>query len=150
MNLGNYKMPKDRVLSTKTFVLSHLTLLIIALVFFAGLYYILYPEKFKEAVPQYNPVTKEPVSLFLELTSPEDDILSNDASVVISGRTSPNATVIISSNDNDSGLESGNDGQFSKVFPLSDGPNIIEITAIDSEGNSKSVTKSIFFTEEKI
>lgn len=143
-------MPRDRVLSTKTFVLSHLTLLIIALVFFAGLYYILYPEKFKAAVPQYNPVTKEPVSLFLELTSPEDDILSNDASVVISGRTSPNATVIISSNDNDSGLESGNDGQFSKVFPLSDGPNIIEITAIDSEGNSKSVTKSIFFTEEKI
>jgi hypothetical protein len=150
MQIGKFNMPRDRILSTKTFVLSHLTILILALIFFGGLYYILYPDKFQSAVNQYNPVTKEPVSLFLEITSPEDDVLTYDGSTVISGRTGADATVIISNNTSDVGLQSGNDGQFSKVFPLTEGANIIEITAFDSEGNSKTVTKSVYFSKEKI
>ena len=144
-------MPKDRVLSTKTFVVSHLLILILALGFFGGLYYILYQDKFKaSAIPGYNPVTKEPVSLFLEIKSPEDDILVIDPNLIISGQTRPDATVIISSNLTDVGMQAGNDGQFSKVFPLIIGANIIEITAFDLEGNSKTVTKSVYFNEEKI
>lgn len=148
--MGKFNMPRDRVLSTKAFVISHLTLLILALLFFGGLYYILYPDKFQAAVNQYNPVTKEPVSLFLEITSPEDDILTYDGSAVISGRTGPDVTVIISGDDNDTGLQAGNDGQFSKVFPLNEGPNIIEISAIDAQGNSKTVTKSVYYSKEKL
>lgn len=143
-------MPKDVVLTTKTFVLSHLILLILALVFFGGLYYILYPERFNAAAPDYNPVTKEPASLFLEIGSPEDDVLVYDNSLVISGKTGPNTTVIISNNQSDVALQAGKTGEFSKVFTLSPGPNIIEITAFDSDGNNKSVTKSVFFSEEKI
>lgn len=145
------KMPKDVVLSTKTFILSHLTLLIIALIFFAGLYYILYPERFKPEDSSYNPVTKEPVSLFLEITSPEDDILVNDPDLVISGETSPNTAIIISSSDSDTAIQSAKNGGFSKVFTLSPGPNIIEINAFDDEGNFKSVTKSVYYevTQEK-
>lgn len=144
-------MPKDVVLSTKTFILSHLTLLIIALIFFGGLYYILYPERFSPNNPDYNPVTKEPVSLFLEITSPEDDILVNDPNLVISGETSPNTAIIISGSNVDTALQSGKNGDFSKVFSLSPGPNIIEINAFDDEGNFKSVTKSVYYqsTPEK-
>lgn len=142
-------MPKDKVLSTQTFILSHLTLLILALAFFGGLYYILYPEKFSKAIEQYNPVTKEPVSLFLEITSPEDDILVNDGNLIVSGKTGPEATIIISNNQNDTGLEASKDGQFSKVFPLTPGANILQITAFDSEGNSRSVTKSVYYEETK-
>jgi len=143
-------MPKDVVLSTKTFVISHLTLLLLSLAFFAGLYYILYPERFQAAVTEYSPVTKEPLSLFLEISSPEDDILVSDGNLIISGKTGPDSTIIISSALGDTGLQAGSDGQFSKVFPLSPGPNIIEISTFDLEGNSKSVTKSVYFTEEKI
>lgn len=143
------KMPKDKVLSTKTFIFSHLTLLIIALIFFAGLYYILYPERFKPADPNYNPVTKEPVSLFLEITSPEDDILVNDASLVVSGKTGPNSAVVISNNFEDAGLQSDKNGEFSRVFTLSPGANVLEISVYDAEGNSKSVTKSVYFEEKQ-
>jgi hypothetical protein len=143
-------MPKDRVLSTKTFVLSHLAILILGLAFFGGMYYFLYPERFQAVVTQYNPVTKEPVSLFIEITSPEDDVLVTDGSLVISGRTGADTTIIISSQGNDAGLQSGKDGEFSKVFPLTLGANIIEITAFDTEGNSKTIIKSVFFSEEKI
>lgn len=143
------KMPKDVALSTKTFVLSHLTLLTIALIFFGALYYILYPERFAPEGPNYNPVTKEPVSLFLELTSPEDDILVNDPSLVISGETSPNTAVIISNNQTDAALQSNKKGEFSKVFTLSPGANIIEINAFDEEGNFKSATKSVYYEEKE-
>jgi hypothetical protein len=150
MNLGNFKMPRDRVLSTKTFLISHLIILIAALAFFGGLYYFLYPEKFQNTLTEYNPVTKNSVSLFLEISTPEDDILVNDGSIVISGKTGPNTTIIILSLTNDTGLQSNDEGEFSKVFPLTEGANIIEITAFDLEGNSKTVVKSIYYSEEKI
>lgn len=143
-------MPKDIVLSTKTFVISHLTLLILALAFFGGLYYILYPERFQAAITEYNPVTKEPISLFLEISSPEDEILVSDPNLIISGKTGPNISVIISSVSNDAALQSGKDGQFSTVFPLNSGPNIVEINAYDLEGNHKTTTKTIYYSEEKI
>lgn len=144
----DFKMPKDKVLSTKTFILSHLTLLTIALIFFAGLYYILYPERFSPVDQNYNPVTKEPVSLFLEISSPEDDILVNDPNLVISGSTGPNIAVIISNNQTDTALQSGKNGDFSKVFTLTPGANTIEIHAFDEEGNSKSATKSVYYEEK--
>lgn len=147
--LKKFKMPKDKVLSTKTFLLSHLTLLTIALIFFAGLYYILYPERFQPADPNYNPVTKEPVSLFLEITSPEDDILVSDGSLVVSGKTGPNSAVVISNNLEDVGLQSDKNGEFSRVFSLSPGANTLDISVYDTEGNSKSVTKQIYFEEKE-
>lgn len=150
MQFGKFKMPKDRVLSTKTFVVSHLIILILALAFFGGLYYILYLDKFIKDDFSYTPVTKEPVSLFLEITAPEDDILVTDGNLIVSGKTRPDVAIIISSNNTDIGLQAGKDGQFSRVFPLTTGPNIIEIVAFDQEGNSKSITKSVFFSEEKI
>lgn len=150
MKLGNFKMPKDRVLSTKTFIISHITILALALVFFAGLYFILYSEKFSPSITQYLPVTKEPVSLFLEISSPEDDILVNDGNLVISGKTGPDAPILISSQSNDAAVQSDNNGQFLKVFPLTLGANTIEINAFDEEGNSKTVIKSVYYSEEEI
>ena len=150
MYFKDFKMPKDVVLSTKTFVVSHLIILISALAFFGGVYYVLYPERFSAAVTEYLPVTKEPVSLFLEISSPEDDILVSDGNLVISGKSGPNATIIISGKDNDAGLQSDKNGEFSKVFPLSPGPNTIEIIAFDSEGNTKSAIKSVYYTDQII
>ena len=150
MCFKDLKMPKDVVLSTKTFVLSHLTILIFALAVFGGIYYVVYPEKFTGAVSEYLPVTRESVSLFLEVSSPEDDILADDGNLVISGKTGPDATIIISNNQSDIGLQADKNGEFSKVFPLTRGANIIEINAFDSKGSNKSVTKSVYFSEEKI
>lgn len=144
------KMPRDVVLSTKTFIISHIAILLSALFFFAVLYYILYQDKFQPSFLQYYPVTREPVSLFLEIANPEDEILVYEDNLLVSGKTGPDATVIISTNESDSGLLSGKDGQFSKVLSLSRGANTIEITAYDSEGNSKTVTKSVYYSEEKI
>ena len=144
------KLPKDITLSTKTFIISHLVILLSGLAFFGSLYYILYQDKFQSVQISYNPVTKEPVSLFLEVTAPEDEILVYEDNIVISGKTGSDSTVIISGPENDAGLQASKQGEFNKVFPLSPGPNIVEITAFDSEGNSKTVTRSIYYSKEKI
>lgn len=144
------KLPKDVVLSTKTFIISHIAILLSGLIFFGGLYYILYQEKFQPLPVSYNPVTKEPVSLFLEVASPDDEVLVYEDNIVVSGKTGPDATVIISNQDSDAGLQASKEGQFSKVFQLSPGPNILEITVFDSEGNSKTVTRSIYYSVEKL
>lgn len=144
------RMPKDVVLSTKTFIISHIAILLSGLIFFGGLYYILYQEKFQPAVIEYNPVTKEPVSLFLEVTAPEDEILVYEDNIIISGKTGPECAVIISSQNNDAGLQSNKDGEFNKIFQLTPGPNIIEITAFDPEGKSKSVIRSVYYSKEKL
>jgi hypothetical protein len=144
------KLPKDVTLSTKTFIISHTIIFLSGLIFFGGLYYILYQEKFQPPQADYNPVTKEPVSLFLEVTAPEDEGLVYEDNIIISGKTGPDATVIISGQETDAGLQASKQGEFNKVFQLSPGPNIVEITAFDSEGNSKTVTRSIYYSKEKI
>jgi len=144
------KMPKDFALSTKIFIISHIAILLSGLFFFGGLYYILYQEKFQTVPVEYNPVTKEPVSLFLEVSSPEDEVLVYEDNIIISGTTGSDATVIISSQDHDIGLQASKDGEFNKVFQLSPGANIIEITVFDSEGSSKTVTRSAYYSDEKI
>lgn len=144
------KLPKDVVLSTKTFVISHIVILTLGLIFFGGLYYILYQDKFQPALLNYIPVTREPVSLFLEVSSPEDEIMVTGDSLLISGKTGPDFTVIISDNDTEAGLQSGKDGGFSKVITLDEGANIVEITAFDTEGNKKTVTRAIYYSKEKL
>lgn len=144
------RLPRDVVLSTRTFIISHIAILLSGLIFFGGLYYILYQDKFQPAMVEYNPVTEEPVSLFLEVSSPEDEVLVYEDNVVVSGKTGPDATVVIGGQDNDTGLQASKDGEFNKVFQLSPGPNILEITVFDSEGSSKTVTRSIYYSKEKI
>lgn len=144
------KLPEDFVLSTKAFIISHTIILLSALLFFAGLYYILYQDKFTLSPSNYIPVTKEPVSLFLEVGTPEDDILVYEDNVLVTGRTGPDSPVIISTQNTVTGFQSGRDGQFSKVIELSQGPNDVEITAFDDEGNLKTVTKQVFYSEEEL
>lgn len=144
------RLPKDVVLSTKTFIISHIAILLSGLIFFGGLYYILYQEKFQPAQIDYNPVTKEPVSLFLEVSAPEDEILVYEDNIIISGKTCPDCTVIITSQNNDAGLQASKGGEFNKVFQLTPGANVVEITVFDPEGISKTVARSVYYSKEKI
>lgn len=144
------KLPQDFVLSTKAFIISHTIILLSALLFFGGLYYILYQDKFTATPLNYIPVTKKPVSLFLEVGTPEDEILVYEDNVLVTGRTGPDSPVIISTQTQDTGFQSGRDGQFSKIIELSEGPNDIKITAFDDEGNLKTVIKQVFYSEEEL
>ena len=139
------------ILSTKQFILSNLTILILSLIFLGGLYFVLYSDKFNDTlIKQYLPVTTKPISFNLDITNPDDELLVFDKSQVISGKTGPRTNVIISLSEQNIGLQANGNGEFSKVIVLSKGLNEITIAAFDSEGNSKTVSRTIYYSEEKL
>lgn len=142
----------DWEISTKTFILSHLTLLILGLIFIFGLSFYLNKDFPKLGINDYLPVTQKPSSFSLEINNPDDELLVTDKSLIVSGTTSPNAAIIVTNIEaqENFGLEASNRGDFSKIITLTPGVNLLEIQAFDQSGNSKLETRTIYYSEEKI
>lgn len=144
----------EKELSTQAFIVSHFLIFLVSLIFLGGLYYMLYdvelPFAPKSIIKNYRPVTTTPSSFNLELNNPEPDLLVFDSSIVISGKTSPQSSVIISVNEADLALQSNSNGDFSKVVALLPGLNRITVDAFDSQGNTKEVVRLIYYSEEKL
>ena len=69
--------------------------------------------------------------LFLQLLNPEElEVITEDSSIEIVGRTRVDAVVTI----NDTLVEPDSDGLFSSVVEVEEGPNIIEVIASIASG----------------
>lgn len=145
--IWNYLFHQE--ISIKTFIVSHLTMLLLSLVFLGGVYYILNQDN-RNWVSEYTPVTQAPSSFSLEINNPDDNLLTFDKNLTISGKSAPKATIIVSTQTLDSGLEANIKGDFLKIIPLTVGLNKITITAFDSQGNQKQAEKMVYYSEEKL
>lgn len=142
----------QKKISTATFITSHLLLLILGLIFAIGLYFLLYnslPFAKLDQVAKYMPITTQPTSFNLEIKNPDHELWVFNSTILVSGKTSARANIVISSNDSDYGVVASNDGEFSKIINLDTGLNEITITGFDEEGNSKTENRTIFYSEEK-
>lgn len=137
----------DHQLSFKQFIISQLLILIIGSLIIGALGYLLKEERvdWKDR----GPVTRKPISFNLELNNPEDESLVFEKSLVVSGKTSPKATVLISAQST-IGLEANGKGEFYKVVDLSPGVNVITVEAFDQDGSQKTAKRVVYFSEEKI
>lgn len=138
---------RDRELSFKTFLISHLGILILGLIFLGSLYYILYFDRSPLNLKNYDPVTREPISFDLEISNPEDNSLVFDPNIIISGKTDPKSTVLISNNQKDTGVEADQDGSFTKVITLTPGVNYLSISAFERKGSIKTKKLTVFYSE---
>ncbi len=89
--------------------------------------------------------TQDTVPPVLNVSSPADGFWANQAALVLTGSTndavSSPVAVSVSLNGNDQGSVTVEaDGSFSKSLVLTEGENIIIVTATDSAGKSSSVT----------
>jgi hypothetical protein len=139
----------NKRLSAKSFVFSNVFILIAALALLFGLYHFLNKD-FSATLGNYLPVTKESSSFNVNLDNPDDNIITSDKSIIVSGSTSPNVTLIISTETSDLGLEADYKGGFSKVITLTKGLNIITIKAFDEKGADKTIYRTVYYTEEKL
>lgn len=138
-------------LSTKHFIISHALILITSLAFIAGLYYILNIQYQKpKGVFVNGPVTSSHKSLLLSLEQPDQDSLSYSSSVIVSGKTGPGNTVLISTDTNDSVIKAKPDGSFSTVLNLDEGVNRITTAVFDSTGESRSAERTVYYSKEKL
>lgn len=144
-------MKLGRKLSTKQFILSQIVILAVTLLFLGGLYYLLNIQYQKPKNLFTNgPLTTAPKSLRLSLDQPDDDTLTFQSSIIVSGKTAPSSDVLISTETQDLVIKSKTDGSFSTVLKLDEGVNRILVAVFDATGDSRSTERTVYYSKEKI
>lgn len=92
--------------------------------------------------------TVDTVNPELNVTTPEDNLITNVAACTVAGTTndvtSTPVTIAITLNGADQGnVTVDNTGAFSKVITLANGSNTIVITATDAAGRTTTVTRTV-------
>jgi uncharacterized protein YfaP (DUF2135 family) len=90
-----------------------------------------------------TPAPKEaPATFFLEVVTPKDEIVVQESSVQVRGRSAPDAVVSV----NGQPVEVDASGNFSATVTLENGPNSIDVIASDFRGNQQSRVISLIYT----
>lgn len=111
-------------------------------------YYLLNSQKNNDLT--IIPVTKERVSLVLSLSSPDDNLLVFEPDLLIQGKTTPQAVVLLSSQNQDLLLNLTTNGDFSQTLKLQEGVNRLIVASVDKLGNNKKEVRTIYYSKEKI
>lgn len=99
-------------------------------------------------------VTKAPTptpqnATYLIIENPADEAVSDKKIITISGKVSPGATVIVSSENADQVVTPTEKGTFTLSHTIADGVNLLHITAIFKDGSEQTVTRTITFSTEE-
>ncbi len=144
-------MKLKQKLTTKQFIISHLAVFIVALIFLGGLYYILNIQyqgvqtRFAQGL-----VTTPPKTLRIDLDQPDENALFFEPEVIVSGSVGPNLEVLITTEFEDLVVKSKPDGKFSTILKLHEGPNKITVVVFDAVGDSRSAERNVYYSKEKI
>jgi len=98
------------------------------------------PPPEKVTPPPIPEPTPKP-EFFLTVTEPADNSIINADKVEVRGRTTPGAVVSV----NGELTEVDEEGNFTMIVVLEEGPNIIEVIASDLEGNQESCVLVIIY-----
>jgi len=95
----------------------------------------------EEVTPPPTPEPTPEPEFFLTVTQPADDSIINADEVEVRGRTTPGAVVSV----NGELAEVDEEGNFTMMVVLEEGPNLIEVIASDLEGNQQGHTLVIIY-----
>lgn len=98
--------------------------------------------------PQTSSEPQKSSSIFLTVDTPKDEDVSDTKIVSISGKTIPEATIVINTPTGDDVITPAKNGNFSTTVTLENGVNYIEITSIAPNGEEEKVIKTITFSTE--
>ena len=92
--------------------------------------------------------TVDTVKPVLNVTSPADNLLTNNASLTVAGTTndatsSPVTVTIVLNNQDQGAVTVESSGAFSKQVTLTEGTNTLVITATDTAGNATVVNRTV-------
>ena len=97
------------------------------------------------AVAAVEPAAPEqpalPESLFLEILEPADETVVTDSTLVVVGRTTPDAVVSVAEQTVDVSVE----GDFVALVTLDVGPNVIEVAASDLSGTQETFLLAVIY-----
>ena len=88
-------------------------------------------------------------SIFLTVDRPRDEEVVTSKILVVSGKTSSNAVVIVMTDSFEDVITPSQNGDFSTTASINDGQNIVEITAIAPNGESATLKKTVTYSQEE-
>lgn len=83
---------------------------------------------------------------FLTVDSPKDESVFDTKTIKISGKTIPNSTIVVSTENNNQVVNPAQNGDFSLNETIGEGTSIIQVTAIFPNGNEKQVSRTVTYT----
>lgn len=95
-----------------------------------------------------TPATNTKSNIFISINQPSDEAVVENKTLQISGKTIPDATIVIITDANQLVLEPTKDGNFSTTITLDNGQNLITIQAIAKNGETVNVKKTITYSTE--
>jgi uncharacterized protein YfaP (DUF2135 family) len=82
-----------------------------------------------------------PEAFFLEIAAPKNESVVRESSLMVRGRTVPDAVVSV----NGQPVEVDASGNFSTTVTLEEGPNALEVIASDFRGHQQSRVVSVIY-----
>lgn len=100
--------------------------------------------KKNEIPPVTQPVSIEKESLLpLSLESPKEGDLAVNDEILVKGKTDPNTTVIVFTDNDETSMESDAAGNFESTITLSGGVNTLRVSAFSDNGKEKTLSITI-------
>jgi len=87
-------------------------------------------------------------SISLSLDSPKDEEVVDKKTIIVSGRTRSDAVITILINGVETITTPSLSGNFSTQISIANGQNVIDVIAISADGETKSVKRTVTYSEE--
>lgn len=85
----------------------------------------------------------------LTISSPKDEEIFDKKVISITGKTRPDATVVVTTESNDDVIKPAANGDFSVTETIPNGTTIMYITAIFPNGEEQTVKRTVSFSTEQ-
>lgn len=106
------------------------------------------PPQNLKTVSTTTPSSPPQSSLFLTVDVPKDEDVFDRKIITVSGKTSKDAIVVISTNTDDLVIEPTSIGTFATTVTIRDDYNKIDIVAVSPNGDTAKTTKTVTFSTE--
>ena len=87
-------------------------------------------------------------NLYLSVQEPKNEDVVSNKTIKVSGKTLAEATVIISTENDDAIVKPAKNGDFNTTQTITDGANVIRITAIFPNGEERTELRTITYSTE--
>lgn len=95
-----------------------------------------------------SPTPTPSTSVFLSVDTPKDEDVVDKKTITFTGKTLPNAVIVISTEASDEVITPASNGNFSTTVNITNGTNRIELTAIAPNGEEVKITRTITYSTE--
>jgi hypothetical protein len=100
------------------------------------------------AVNAITPTPTPKPTVYISLSSPNDEVVVASKTLTVSGKTNPDATIIIYTSANQAVVQPSSQGDFSTTLTLDNGENLIKLMSILPGGETTSVQRTVTYSTE--